>query len=100
MPIHFSVVTDLTGPSFELTEALLAAFSQLPEGNFILGQHGQEAVECPTLGSKVLGLYMACLSIWAGHLCAGHNPGEGKWDWWHTFASKPLSSQSQTQCLP
>lgn len=37
MPVHFSVVTDLTGPSFELTEALLAAFSQLPEGEFHLG---------------------------------------------------------------
>lgn len=37
MPVHFSVVTDLTGPSFELTEAVLAAFSQLPEGEFRLG---------------------------------------------------------------
>lgn len=37
MPVHFSVVTDLTGPSFELTEALLAAFSQLPEVELHLG---------------------------------------------------------------
>lgn len=31
MPVRFSVVTDLTEPSSELTEALLAAFSQLSE---------------------------------------------------------------------